>query len=52
MTKFEISLLLFLMKFVDARKEPILAKLIGENIDEKTAKIGDEARLDISAVGF
>ena len=34
------------------RKEPLLTKLTGENIDEKTAKIGDEARLDISAIGF
>ena len=36
----------------DARKEPLLTKLTGENVDEKTAKIGDEARLDISALGF
>ena len=36
----------------DVRKEPLLTKLTGENIDEKTAKIGDEARLDISAIGF
>ena len=36
----------------DVRKEPLLTKLTAENIDEKTAKIGDEARLDISVVGF
>ena len=27
----------------DVRKEPLLTKLTGENIDEKTTKIGDEA---------
>ena len=40
-----MSLLLFFFS-------SFLTKLTGENIDEKTAKISDEARLDNSAVGF
>ena len=36
----------------DVRKEPSLIKLTGEQINEKATKTGDEARLDVSALGF
>ena len=36
----------------DVRKEPLLIKLTGEQINEKTTKTGDEVRLDFSALGF
>ena len=36
----------------DVRREPSLIKLTGEVFNETTAKKNDEARLDVSALGF
>ena len=36
----------------DVRKEPPLIQLTGETFEQRTANTRDEARLDVSALGF
>ena len=36
----------------DVKIEPTLIQLNGENLEERTANTSDEARLDVSALGF
>ena len=36
----------------DVSVEPLLTPFTGENIESRSAKTGDEARLDISAIDF